>query len=353
MLEMGTLSGAVAAAITHSAGVPANCGVVQAAGFLTIPAGQINPPTGGLMGTGTLINVNSGRDAGYKADALDNWSNIAQYTDSGFVTPNLANAVPPTSIVIRSGDIDGATGASTLVTAYRSDWAGQSGVSAGARAVASVFMHNAVLNEYVLDNASASLTDWVLTQPLKNQFVNDVTAAQPYTNILTASGACETISFGFFNREEGGATASGSDFSPLPPAGAPNSLCWESTVLSIRNPGATHMPTDNTASTVLGSRNLTNVNVTSGFQNGWASLSFNGVGANNGLGATATSQRITMGTDAPAFGAVITGVATFVGLPVTGFMIRTFANGNLSCGTATCQGNYGAAFAHSYGLDIR
>lgn len=355
ILEMGTLSGATATAVTHnSAGVPNNCGVVQAPGFTTIPAGQLNAPTGGLMGTGTLINVNSGRDAGYKADALDGWRNASFYTDSGFTQPNLGDAIPTTSLVIRSGDVDPITGASTLITAYRTDFATISGVLAGTRAVASVFMHSSVMNEYVLDNASASLTDWVITQPLKNQFVNDVTAAQPYTNVLTASGACELVGFTFFNREERGATAAGSDFSPLPPAGPANSLCWESTVLSIRNPGAAHMPADATVSTVLGSRNLTNVNVTSGFQNGWGELSFAGLGALNGLaGAAATSQRISLGTNAPVMGAVTPGAVTFVGLPVTGFMIRTFANGGLTCGTAACQGNYGAAFGHSYRTTIR
>ena len=353
MLEMGTLSGATAAAVTHnSAGIPNNCGVVQAAGFVTIPAGQLNAPQGGLMGTGTLINVNSGRDAGYKADALDGWRNAFFYTDSGFTQPNLGDAIPTSSLVIRSGDVDAVTGASTMITAYRSDFATTSGVLAGTRAVASVFMHNAVMNEYVLDNTSASLTDWVVTQPLKNQFVNDVTAAQPYSNVLTASGACEVISFTYFNREERGATAAGSDFSPLPPAGPANSLCWESTVLSIRNPGASHMPSDTTVSTVLGSKNLTNVSVTSGFQNGWGLLAFTGLGSVNGLGATATTQRISLGTNAPVAGAATAGAVTFQGLPVTGFMIRTFANGNLTCGTAACQGNYGAAFGHSYRTTI-
>jgi hypothetical protein len=355
MLEMGTLSGTTAAAVTHnSAGVPNNCGVVQAPGFTTIPAGQLLPPTGGLTGTGTLINVNSGRDAGYKADALEAWRNAPFYTDSGFTQPNLGDAVPTTSLVIRAGDVDTVgTGASTLITAYRSDFAATSGVAAGTRAVASVFMHNAVMNEYVLDNTTGSLTDWVITQPLKNQFVTDVTAAQPYTNVMTASGACELVTFTFFNREERGATASGSDFSPLPPAGPANSLCWESTVLSIRNPGASHMPSDATVSTVLGSKNLTNVNVTSGFQNGWGQLNFTGANAlTNGMGAVATSQRIALGTNAPAAGAPTAGVVTFFGLPVTGFMVRTFANGALTCGSASCQGNYGAAFVHSYRTNL-
>jgi hypothetical protein len=348
MLEMGALSGTTAAAITHGGtGVPSNCNVVQATAFTTVPAGQILPPRGGLMGTGTLINVNSGRDAGYKADALDAWRNAPIYTDSGFVTPNLADAVPTSSVVVRSGDIDVVgTGASTLITAYRSDFALTSGVSAGARAVASVFMHTSVLNEYVLDNTSASTTDWVITQPLKNLFVDNVTARQPYSNILTSSGACELVGFTYFNREEQSAVALGSDFSPLPPSAPGNTICWESTVLSIRN-GATHMPADTTRSTVLGSFNLTNANINAGFQNGWATLSFTGVGATTlGMGSAA-GERVAMGTNVVA-STVTAGVVTFFGLPVTGFMIRTFANGGLTCGTASCQGNYGAAFGHSY-----
>jgi hypothetical protein len=349
ILEMGTLSGTTAAAITHEVdGIPENCGVVQAPSFIDVPTGEINAPTGGLMGTGTLINVNSGRDAGYKADALDGWRNSPRYTDSGLIQPSLGEATPPTSLVIRSGDIDLAvTGASTLITAYRSDFADTSGVLAGTRAVASVFMHNAVMNEYVLDNVSGSLTDWVITQPLKNLFVDSGTARQPYTNRMTTDGACEVISFTYFNREEAARVAAGSDFSPRPP-GETTPLCWESTVLSIRNPAASHMPAS-TASAVLGSKNHINVNVTSGFQNGWALLTFNGAGATtHGMGAIGTTQRISLGTNSPVAGAPAAGVVTFFGLPVTGFMVRTFANGNLTCGGAACQGNYGAAFTHSF-----
>lgn len=344
IIEMGTLTGSWAAAVTHgAAGTPANCAVVQGA---TLTPSSIEAPSGGLVGTGTLINVNNGQDAGYKADALEAWRSTAFYTDAGFITPSLSDASPATSVVVRSGDRD-ATGASVLITAYRSDFVTTSTVPAGARAVASVYMHTAVINEYVLDTGSASLTDWVITQPLKRVFVSSTTAAQPYTNVLTASGACETIGFTFFNREERSATAAGADFSPLPPAGSPNSLCWESNVLSIRN-GAAHMPASTTQSSVLGSFNVTNVNVNTTFQNGWARLSFTGAGATTlGMGSTISDRSI---MDSTALTTTLAGgvPATFFGLPVTGFMVRTFANGNLTCGAATCQGNYGSLFNHSY-----
>ena len=345
IIEMGTLTGSWATAVTHnSSGVPANCAVVR--GAVTTPS-SIEAPTGGLVGTGTLINVNNGQDAGYKADALEAWRTTAIYTDPGSIQPSLADANPPVSVVVNAGGIEGATGSSTAITAYRSTFATVGSVAAGARAVASVYMHTNVINEYVLDTASASLTDWVVTQPLKRVFVTNTAAAAPYSNVLTASGACEVISFQYFNREEQSATASGADFSPLPPNAPASSMCWESNVLSIRN-GAAHMPSSTSASTVLGSVNLTNVNVRQDFQNGWGRLSFTGAGATTtGLVASAT-DRVDLSMGLLAVAAPATGAATYFGLPVTGFMVRTFRNGNLTCGTGTCQGNYGSLFEHSY-----
>ena len=345
MIEMGTLTGAWAAAVTHVAGVPANCAVVQ--GPVLTPS-SIEAPGGGLVGTGTLINVNSGTDVGYKADALDAFSITSLYSDAGSAAPTLASSNPATSLVINAGGVDtvGGTG-SSLATVYRTDWTAISGVTAGARATAAVFMHSAIINEYILDSATASTTDWVITQPLKRNFVTTTTAATPYTAALTTSGACETISFSYFNREEGGATAASSDFSPLPPSGAANTLCWESNVLSIRNGSSTG---STSVSTVLGSVNVTNVNVTPSFQNGWGRLTFTGTNAaTNGMaGAAATSDRTAVNSTTLAIAAGTAGAQTFFGLPSTGFMIRTFNNGTLTCGSSSCQGNYSALFRHSY-----
>jgi hypothetical protein len=69
-------------------------------------------------------------------------------------------------------------------------------------------------------------------------------------------------------------------------------------------------------------------------------------------GALATSQRVSLDQVAPPAAAVVAGAVTFFGLPVTGFMVRTFRNGAISCGTVTCQGNYGSLFSHSYRTTI-
>jgi hypothetical protein len=339
IIEMGVLSGTWAAAVTHnSAGIPANCGVVQA---INATPPSIAAPTGGLIGTGTLINVNNGMDSGYKADALEAWSTAADFNQPGQVNPRLDEATPPVSVVVNSGGLDLA-GSSGSITVYRSTW------TTGAEAVASVFMHTNVLNEYILDSGTLSNTDWVITQPLKRAFVDSTAAIPPYTNkLLTNTGACESISFTFFNREEQTQNTPVL-FSPQPAPGATGgNLCWESTVLSIVN-GTAAMPPTSGPTGVLGSVNKLFVTIPSTFQNGWANLKFTGTNATSvGLVTLAASES----GDVSGLGPVVLGSPgpyTFTGLPVTGFMIRTFDNGTLTCGSASCQGNYASLFRHSY-----
>jgi hypothetical protein len=193
-----------------------------------------------------------------------------------------------------------------------------------------------------MDSATKSNTDWVLTFPTKRYYVTAAAAAAPFTNKYLATGACEPISFTFFNREERGATAGGGDFSPLPPGSPASALCWESTVLSFRS-GLAQNPTG-TTSGVLGSVNTTPVNLTTGFQSGWANVQFTGAASiAPGLvsGAGSTTRNVTTNV-------TVVGAQTYQGLPVVGFMVRTFQNGTLSCAGVSCQGNYGSAFNHNY-----
>jgi len=342
MIEMGVLNpttgpGSAAVHTSTSAGnVPSCAGLTGAS--LPAVAAAVTAPTGGLFGSATLINVNSGRDTAYKAVALDSWRTLPIYVDLTTDTPRTDQAFPPTSAIMTNNSI------------YLASWSALAPATAGARAVSSVFQHAEVLNEFVLDNVSRSNTDWVMTFPTRLYHITGTagssTVGAPFTNALTTNGACEAFSFTFFNREEG--TLVANDFSPFQSTSATTgSLCWESTVLSIRS-GATHSPTSATTSLVLGSVNVSSVNIqSSGFQNGWANVHFSGVGASTtGMVSDATSLTIRA---QPTFTATaIVGAQTFRGLPVTGFMVRTFDNGNLTCGTATCQGNYGASVEHSY-----
>jgi hypothetical protein len=336
MLEMATVTGASLTAITHVNGTPPGCASVQGPGPNALPLANQGLPTGGLTGTGTLINVNSGADGGYRAIALANVTTSNIYTDIGQELGNLTQADPISVTVTSDGNpISGGT------RTYTSAWV------AGIDAVSATMMHSNVINEYVLDSATLSNTDWVMTFPTKRFYVTTAAAAAPFTNKFTSTGSCEPFSFNYFNREERGATAAGGDFSPLPPGTAASSLCWESTILSIRS-GQAHNPTGGT-SAVLGSVNTTSVNVTAGFQNGWANLAFTGNNATNAaaglLAAAGFTQNATTGAASAA-------AQQYFGLPVVGFMARTFNNGTLTCGGATCQGNYGSLFNHNFTENI-
>ena len=340
MFEMGVLPqpGPLASAAIHSSttGLPTCTGLTGPSLAGTVGV-SITAPTGGLMGTGTLINVTAGRDTMYNANAFGAYSATQLYSDIGNDLPNFSNTNPPVSIVVNIPEV------------YFSSFSALNIASAGARAASATMMHTDVLNEYILDAATRSNTDWVLTFPTKRLFVTTTTVTPPFTNVLTASGACETIGLTFFNREERTAGASGVDFSPTPPGATANSLCWESTILSFRN-GSTNAPSSPaTPSLVLGSQNVTTVGVTSTFQSGWADVFFAGANATTtGLVSDATSITRNVAT-----GASTTSAQTFHGLPVVGFMIRTFANNLLSCTSATgttvsCQGNYGGSVGHAY-----
>ena len=117
-------------------------------------------------------------------------------------------------------------------------------------------MHTDVMNEYVLDDATLSITDWVITFPTKRFFVNrSRLAATPVHQRADGGGACETIELHVLQPRRGTVAAAGFDFSPLPPGG-PAQLA----VLGVDGPvdpqrrRRTCRPT--TASGVLGSVNL-------------------------------------------------------------------------------------------------
>jgi hypothetical protein len=103
------------------------------------------------------------------------------------------------------------------------------------------------------------------------------------------------------------------------------------------------MPTGSTSG-VLSSVNTTAITVTSGFQNGWANMQFTGTNATTtGLTAASgtTTNILTAATSAAA--------PVFLGLPVVGFMVRSFNNGTLA---GNIQANYGSAFEHKYRQSI-
>ncbi len=343
IIEMATLTGTAATAVTHnSAGVPANCAFVQEENGFTAPgnAGSLTPPNGGLTGTYQLINVPNGLNFGGNSTALAQFSSAPIFQNLGNDNLNLSSVSFPFTAVTIANQPLGTSGPGT--TTYVGNYA------SGRDAVSATLMHSAVINEFSLDTSTKSATDWVLTFPTKQFYVSNGTglAVAPFTNNFGTSGSCEPIAFQFFNREEQGAAAAGSNFSPLPPGPAGASLCWEAQVLSM-----IQTPTTLTASTVLASTNYLAVTV-NGYQNGWASLSFSGAGPATGLSSvTGTATNVNTGATAP-------GPFNYKGLPVIGFMVRTLNNGSaLQCATtggaaATCAGAYGSLYDHKYQVTV-
>jgi hypothetical protein len=368
VFEMGTLTGAAATAVTHvTGGAPPNC-ALGVGGAVAGALAPIGAPTGGLYGQAGIINVTNGSIFSYVADALDAYSTTPYYAEVTTNAPVLGlSANPQTSLVFANN--------STLFDTWGG---GASGLTASEQTVAAVFMHSSVMNNYILDTATASNTDWVLTFPIKREFTGPGVAANtvrdPFTANLTSAGACEPAQFNFFNRDEQSFIPANNLFSPpannVGGAGTGN-LCWESTVLSIRN-GVAHTSAADVSATdprsgVLGSRNVLVVPVLGTFQNGWMSLTFTGArsgqtaipsggsgtggvasATGGGLVSTAASARFT------ATGATVGGLHTFAGLPVTGFMVTAALNSAIpncqitATTTGNCAGNYGQLFAHAY-----
>lgn len=361
IFDMATLTGAAAANVTHTGiGVrPPNCTAMQT--NLTAVGSPfallLTSALGGNYGEATIINVANGASVGYKADALDAFRSGSYYADVSSTRPTLgADAAPVSLVMANNRAVTDVWGPAPVGPA-----------TAGARAVAAVFMHTSVLNDYILEAGTRTNTDWVLTFPGKHEFVSTVTASAPYTAPLTTAGACENATFTFFDRDEQNSVPPPGGFSPQSSGtGGPGagSLCWESTVLSVRN-GQAHttasdISTTNLRSGVLGSRNVQTVTVQPSanvaFSSGWLDLGFTGVNALAGIGSAAGADMtsavapLAVGTVGPTF---TVRPHTFFGLPVTGFMVAARQNSSVACtlpsgGAGTCSGNYAGLFNHSY-----
>lgn len=298
--------------VTHVNGVPPGCSKQTD----TLGDSEALPPTGGLIGGLTLINVDSGTDYTEDAVAIANFSVQKLYTGAGKDTPNLESVTPPISVVTAKGNV------------YQSVWTPSTG-----EAVSAVLMHDQIMNEYVLDTATLSGTDWVVTMPTKRFFVGIGTGApgelfQSNFSKTDDTGACDDVSLAIYDREEN-TTSTPLDFSPQPTAGV-NSLCWEANVITFQ------------AASVLGSVNTETITPPASFQHGWLNLGFlpsTVTGSTHKLINVGATQIAPLGA---AFGAPVT--ATYVGLPVVGFAVQSFANGAITVNGQAVLSNYGGNF---------
>jgi len=320
VIEMATLTGTTFSAVAQDVtGVPHDCAAVQSATFAP-PLADLGAPSGGLKGTLTLINVASGMDFTVNADALAELVTKPVYTAPPLLLPDFTiPEITPMSVI------------TTPTHVYRLEW------RSGLDAVSSVLMRNALINEYVLDKATASSSDWVMTFPTRFALVDGAAAQAPFGGSSASGIGCEMLQATYFNREAAGASSVGAQFPEPPPGPPPLANCNASTVWKVAT--FTVLPSP---PSVFGSGDGTGGGgLSSPFHDGWAVMAFNGPGSTHGLVSLASSSSIDLRT-----GAVTTGSMRILGLPVTGFFARTFLNGLLTCSGGACQGAYGSAFPH-------
>lgn len=340
IIEMGAMYGYGAKWATHgSSGVPAHCDYLREFrnGGLVEAGYWVTSLTGGLFGTMTLINVTSGLDFGYDATALAAFANFTYgsgiFANPGSIFPNL-NSGDPVSLVVQNDLLFGQAAAYVTVWDEAQFWQPVDAVSA-------VLTHDHIYNEFVLDAATKSGTDWVVTMPTKwAYYANNPTTTQLKVNRLfqrnfTSTGACDDISFAKYDREEKVVKVS-SSFSPPPPTKT-DSICWEANVITFNS------------SNVLASKNA--LNATTTFEHGWADMGFPQV--STAIPATSLVHRLGGGSTTRIN--LLSGntdtwtSATYWGLPVIGFAAVTYNNGNLNGALS----NYGGNFDHKSTRDVQ
>lgn len=353
MIEMGVVvagSPEAAAATHNSAGIPANCGrlISNWLGGVWANTGgaqNISLPTGGLYGSGAIVNGGEGIMYSYDAVALEGfYTNAAApatlHTDPTRVFPNLGSADSGGGV---SRSLVVANNGTTLVQDTWSPVA-LSGANGGWDSTSAVLMHDAVFNEYVTAAALGSTSEWVVTFPTKNWYVDFAirsTARSPFARTFfgttSAPGACEDFTINIWDREEQVPIQQG-QILPSPPGPNPGipQLCYEAQVVSFNQTLTAISPGFSSESANLGSRYALNIPATSGAGGNPPNTPFGAGHARLGFGAA--SQRLTN----PASG------NRYQGLPVVGFWALKAINGNVGGALA----NYSGTWEHKYSRSV-
>jgi hypothetical protein len=362
MIEMATYTSTncTSVVVTHVASVPECQGAKHPLNDNSAKT-DASSTAGGLFGGMTLINVGAGTDYTEDAVAMERFNQVsggALYFNAGSVSPDLSFVDPFSTVFNAEGYKGGIDSGHTVFNSdgtikfqwnylvdddygiYTSPWnanqCGVTGTSADAclhvDAVSAVLMHNQVMNEFVLDKATNSGTDWVLTFPTKRFYVAVGTGPATklfQSNFNKTAFSCDDVLINIFDREENTVTTPQS-FSP-PQSGHPTSLCYEANVLTFN------------AGNVLGSVN--SQSLSTAFQDGWLDIHLSA--------ATSASYHKLVNTfTTHAFNASDVACAgctvTYQGLPVVGFAVQSFTNGTLVVGGASVLANYGGNFIHKY-----
>jgi hypothetical protein len=305
--------------ITHVNSVPPGCATAEAE-FEAVATDTV-PPTGGLFGAASIVNVNQGKYYAFNADAVDGFTAVKLNQATGSLLPNLQQVndvgnVNATAFVFNNG---------TLVTA--SYPVGATAIDA----VSALFDASNVYNQYQHAANGSVGSDWVVNMPTKRFYVDPLITGvssatapfeQGFGEVLDGL-SCDVVGLSIFDREENTTSLPTCGFSPCPPGQPPSSICRETNVLTFA--GAN--------SSILGSK-LTS-NIASPFSAGWLGVSFTDA-AHGGTAAATHAHAMNPSNEG----------TIFYGLPVNGFEAEDFVNGNLTSGGVTVLANYAGVYRH-------
>jgi hypothetical protein len=148
---------ATAAAIAHPRSGTPTCNALASLNF-----GDLRPPTGGIYGSASIVDVGQGTFFAYNADALQGFTGVQLFSAGSPLGPTLADANSPESQV---------GGAVAYVTTQNGkslaiDYAN------GVDAVSATLMADTIYGEYLVDGGLGANTDWIATFPTKSYYVD-------------------------------------------------------------------------------------------------------------------------------------------------------------------------------------
>jgi len=202
---------------------PPLCATVRDADIVLYGEERLHPPTGGLSGGGTLMNVAGGMSAEYTAVALDHlW--IDSFSTTIRMTPS-SDALPS----LASGDnkvADLHIGGQRRLLAY----------ATAVDAVSATLMSKRLTGDYAYTEDGVIRTSWVITAPTRRYYMRGDTTrpfARQWDSAL--ANACEGAEFDMsFDREGLGGTYDDFPTRPLIPN---EGVCFHTTVLSFGSRG--------------------------------------------------------------------------------------------------------------------
>ncbi len=318
-------------AITHSNGVPANCSQLSSAwaagGYWAAdPTVDLAPPSGGLYGAESIVDVLQGTVFMVDAAALDGFSASIQHTQPGTGSPALDSA----------NDGAGSSGATAFVPLGNKLL--QLHYDRPVDAVSALLMTDTLYNEYEVNPAYGAQTDWVVTFPTKHFYVDEMFNPNikaldnpPFDMAFGSDGlkrAFNPFWAGMFDREESSSFVG--ELCGVPPAGGPVAgVDFETNVLTFGS-------SQSLLGSALVSIDSTIRDLMSGdlpFKNGHAAIS---------LTSYLNGCYVPTSADDHVLAASSEGYVLY-GMPALGFAVRGYVNANATNGVLA---NYTAALPH-------